>query len=50
MDLFNDEEYKLILEALNAYLSDDDSEVYDQDIHQLIRKITHFLVMRSKED
>mgnify|MGYP003137512836 CR=1 FL=1 len=37
---FNDEEYKLILEALNAYLSDDD--VYNKDIHLLIKKIISF--------
>ena len=41
---FNDDEYKLILEALNAYLSDTvvDDDVYNKDIHLLIKKIIYF--------
>ena len=34
---FDNDEYKLILEALNAYLDDDES--YNVEIRQLIQKI-----------
>tara|TARA_R100000152_G_C6686502_1_gene119129 strand:+ start:290 stop:424 length:135 start_codon:yes stop_codon:yes gene_type:complete len=36
---FDNDEYKLILEALNAYLDDDES--YNVEIRQLIQKIVN---------
>ena len=41
MEHLTDDDKKLILEALNAYLSDlcIDDDIYNRDIHQLIAKL-----------